>query len=143
MQSLKDLKQNDLKDKKVLLRVDFNVPIENGKIQEDYKIKAHKETIDFLVRGGAKILLISHHSDKFFSFKDYITQIEEILGQKLVFLQNFHDATMLDHSSVVFLLDNIRIFPEEEENDKELALNLSKGFDIYVNDAFSVSHRAH
>ena len=141
MRTVRDVE--NLKDKKVLLRVDFNVSIENGKIQEDYKIKAHKETIDFLVRSGAKVLLISHHSTDGFSFADSIDQIEEILGQKLVFLQNLHDATMPDHSSGVFLLDNIRIFPEEEKNDEGLALSLSKGFDIYVNDAFSVSHRAH
>lgn len=145
MQTLKDLKQDDLKDKKVLLRVDFNVPVVNDKIQEDYKIKAQKETIDFLLRAGAKILLISHHSTDGFSFADIIDQIEDILDAKILFVKNLDQIKILDklESGTIVLMDNIRQYNEEKKNDPDFAKSLSVGFDFYINDAFSVSHRAH
>ena len=145
----------NLSGKKVLLRVDFNVPVlrqgfggqagDNVTIQEDYKIRAHKETINFLVRAGAKILLISHHSTDGFSFADIIDQLEDILDLRILFIKNLDQIEVLDksESGTLVLMDNIRQYDGEEKNDPDFAKSLSTGFDVYVNDAFSVSHRAH
>src|SRR3990167_406099 len=125
MKLISELTEKDLSGKKVLLRVDFNVPVENGKILDDYKIKAHKETIDYLINCGAIITLLSHITTVE-SLEPLTDQIQEILGTR-----SFS------------LLDNIRKYSGEETNDKELARGFAKSFDIYVNDAFSVSHRNH
>ena len=125
IKSLIDLTEKELYGKKVLLRVDFNVSIENGKISGTYRIKAHKETIDYLISRGAVITLLSHITSVE-SFEPLVDQIKEILGTK-----NFS------------LFENIRKYNGEEVNDEEFAKELSKSFDIYVNDAFSVSHRNH
>jgi len=144
MQTMKQLSQKDLKDKKVLLRVDFNVPVENGEIQEKHRILAHKKTIDFLLQGGAKVLLVIHHSKDGFSFEKIVSQISKILGHNLTFAKDLKSiASMSKSNAQLYLLDNIRFFPGEEKNDKNFALSLSKGFDLYINDAFSVSHRNH
>jgi len=125
MKYLAELTEKKLCGKKVLLRVDFNVSVENGKILDDYKIKAHKETIDYLINCGAIITLLSHITTVE-SLEPLTDQIQEILGTR-----SFS------------LLDNIRKYSGEETNDKELARGFAKSFDIYVNDAFSVSHRNH
>ena len=118
-----DLTDEELCKKKVLLRVDFNVPVENGKILDDFKIRAHKETIDYLINDGAIITLLSHITT-IESFEPLTSQIQDILGTK-----NFS------------LFENIRKYQGEEANDEEFARELAKSFDIYVNDAFSESHR--
>jgi phosphoglycerate kinase len=120
-----ELGENELKGKKVLLRVDFNVPVENGKITETYRIKTNKETIDYLLNRGAKITLLSHITSVP-GFEPLIDQIRVILGTG-----NFS------------LFENIRKFEGEEKNDADFAKELAKSFDIYINNAFSVSHRNH
>ena len=138
------LKKEELKGKKVLMRTDINVPVENGEIKETFRIKAQKETLDYLVDNGAKILLVAHLNAGD-SFLPITEQIGEILR---------HPLTLVPHSELevvaelfseysVLLLDNIRQDPREEKNDKEFALRLSKGFDFYVNNDFAVCHRNH
>ena len=118
-----ELTEKDLSGKKVLIRVDFNVPVENGKILEAYRISAHKETVDYLINSGSVITLLSH-STAVNSFEPLLDQIKTILGT-----ENFS------------LYENVRKFKGEEENSEEFARDLAKPCDIYVNDAFSESHR--
>ncbi|MBI2635237.1 MAG: phosphoglycerate kinase [Parcubacteria group bacterium] len=125
IKSVTNLTEKDLSGKKVLLRVDFNVPVENGKILDAYRIKAHKETIDYLINRGAVVTLLSHITA--------IESFEPIAGQ-------IRDALKSENFS---LFDNIRKYEGEETNDEGFAKELAKSFDIYINDAFSVSHRNH
>lgn len=125
IKSITELTEKELSGKKVLLRVDFNVPVADGKIQETYRIRAHKETINYLINNGAKITLISHIT-AIDSFNPLLEQIKTILGT-----ENF------------FLHENIRQNKGEESNDETFAKELATTFDIYINDAFSVSHRNH
>ena len=124
MRSLKQIK--NLKDKKVLVRVDFNVPIKNGKVFDDFKIKKALPTIKFLQRKGAEVILISHlGKDGTESMKPVADCLKKYIKKNIT------------------LLDNIRKFPGEVKNDLNFAKKLAKLGDIYVNDAFSVSHRSH
>jgi phosphoglycerate kinase len=141
---VEELKKEDLAGKKVLLRVDFNVPVEDGKIVDSFKVKANKETIDYLLGNGAKMLLISH-IDIGDTFGPIVEELGEILN---------HTLTLVPHSELgavdklfgvgpLLLLDNIRQDPREEKNDDGFAAELAAGFDYYVNDAFAVCHRNH
>ncbi|MBI2446599.1 MAG: phosphoglycerate kinase [Parcubacteria group bacterium] len=125
IKSVVELTKKELAGKKVLLRVDFNVPVENGKILDAYKIRAHKETIDYLINRGAVITLLSHITSVE-SFEPLVEQIKAILQTG-----NF------------YLYENIRKYKGEETNNEEFAKELAQSFNIYVNDAFSVSHRNH
>ncbi|MDO8676827.1 MAG: phosphoglycerate kinase [Candidatus Azambacteria bacterium] len=125
MRSIIELTEKELSGKKILLRVDFNVPFVDGKILDNYRIKAHKETIDYLISHGAIITLLSHII-AVDSFEPLLPQIQEILGTK-----NFS------------LFENVRKYNGEEINDEGVAKELAKSFNIYINDAFSVSHRNH
>ncbi len=138
MQSIKKLK--NLKNKKVIVRVDFNVPIRNGKILDDYRIKKALPTINFLRKKGAKIILISHLGD----------ESGRTLKPVATYLNKFFkvDFCPLDQnpkleSSNVVLLENLRINMGEEKNNISFAKKLASYADIYVNEAFSVCHRKH
>jgi len=123
IKSISELDEKELRGKKILLRVDFNVPVENEKILEIYKIKSSKETIDYLINRGALVSLLSHIT-AVESFEPLSDQIKEILG-----------------TSNFVLLENVRKYKGEEANDSVFAKELAANFDIYVNDAFSESHR--
>ncbi len=139
MKTLRDIP--NLKDKKVLLRVDFDVPIEDSKIQEDFRIKKQKETIDYLISHGAKVVMVGHLHEDNMSFGDLVPQLHLLLGYEFDFIK---DLDLLRSStSKLALLENIRQFPGETENDKGFTKNLADGFDVYVNNAFAVSHRNH
>lgn len=125
MKLITNLTKKDLNGKRVLLRVDFNVPVLNGKILDAYRIIAHKETIDYLISRGANLTLLSHIM-AVKSFKPLTNQIKRILGTK-----DF------------YLYENVRKFDGEETNEDGFVKELAKPFDIYINDAFSVSHRNH
>ncbi|TSC74375.1 MAG: 3-phosphoglycerate kinase [Parcubacteria group bacterium Gr01-1014_44] len=133
-----------LAGKKVLLRVDFNVPVKEGKLSDDFKIRAQRETINYLLVSGAKVLLVSHF-DALESFSPITEEIGEILG-KTVSLVPHSELNLLNvlwKTGPILLLDNIRQDKREEENSGELAQELSQGFDFFINDAFAVSHRRH
>jgi phosphoglycerate kinase len=144
MKTIDQLGKNELSGKKVLLRVDFNVPVVAGKIAETFRIKSAKETIDYLVANGAKVTLVSH-IEAIESFSPIVEQIGEILGQALTLvpLSELNSRGNLFNASPILLLDNIRQDKREIENDKEFARKLSGGFDFYINDAFAVCHRNH
>jgi len=142
MKTLRDI--TDLKDKKVLLRVDFDVPVsDKNEIGEVFRIKKQKETLDYLIEHGAKVIMVAHIS-AVNSFADLIPQLHILLGYEIGFIKSITNiAEYLENYAVPLLLDNIRQNEGEEENDEGLALNLSKGFDLYVNNAFAVCHRNH
>jgi len=134
MRSIKQIK--NLKGKTVLLRVDFNVPIKparrnggNGKVEDDFRIKKALPTIKFLLKKGAKIILITHLG------KDGTANLEPVK-------KCFFKVSKIASAKVTFF-ENIRKFPGEMKNDLAFAKKLSTMGDIYVNDAFSVSHREH
>ena len=146
------VKKEELKDKKVLMRTDLNVPLTQLPtvnhqlpiIAEKFRIKAQKETLDYLVGSGAKVLLVAHLNAGD-SFLPITEQIGEILGHTLTLVSHSElgQVAQLFSECSILLLDNIRQDPREEKNDKELALRLSEGFDFYVNNDFSVCHRNH
>lgn len=127
MQSVKKLK--NLKGKKVILRVDFNVPIKNGRIEDDFRIKKSLPTIKYLLERGANILLITHLGK---DGSESLAPVEK----------HFFKLSKAPKSRVEFF-DNIRKYSGEESNDPKFARELAALGDIYVNDAFSVSHRTH
>ena len=139
---MKNLREIDLKNKKVLLRVDFNVPIsDTGQIEESFRIKKQKETLDWLLEQGAHVVMVSHITS-ISSFADLIPQLHILLGLEINFIKNVSEiSAYLENYAGPALLDNIRQNPGETENDKGLALSLSKGFDLYVNNAFGECHR--
>ncbi len=147
IKSIAELTEKELYGKKILLRVDFNVPIENGKISEIYRIKANKETINFLIERGAIVGLVSHIT-AIDSFEPILNQVKEVLSIDLDFINdcigesvetNLNSAKPSD----TFLLENVRKYEGEEKNDINFAKNLAGPFDLYINNAFSASHRNH
>lgn len=127
MRSVKQIK--NLKGKTVLLRVDFNVPIKNGKVEDDFRIRASLPTINFLLKKEAKIILITHLG------KDGVANLTPVI-------KSFFAISKIAKDKVTFF-DNVRKFPGEAKNDQVFAKKLGAMGDIYVNDAFSVCHREH
>ena len=122
---MRTIKDFDFKNKKVLVRCDFNVPLgPRGEILDDFKIRQTLPTIEYLIKAGAGITLISHLAQKF-SLKPVAERLAELLGRQ------------------VTLLENLRFNKGEEENDDNFAKELAKLGDIYINDAFAVCHRVH
>jgi len=127
MQSIKKLKS--LKGKRVIVRVDFNVPIKDGKVEDDFRIKKALPTINFLLKKGAKLILITHLG------KDGSASLEPVK-------ERFFKISKIKKDKIEFF-ENVRKFEGEEKNDPIFAKRLRDLGDIYVNDAFSVSHREH
>jgi phosphoglycerate kinase len=127
---MRDLKQiKNLKGKTALVRVDFNVPIKNGKVEDDFRIRAALPTINFLLKVGAKIILFTHLGE------DGKASLEPVI-------KRFFAISKIAKDRVIFF-ENLRKFPGEISNDLNFAKKLAKMGDIYVNEAFSVSHREH
>jgi phosphoglycerate kinase len=149
---MKKIQNADLKDKKVLVRVDFNVAVENGSVKEEYKIKACKDSIIYLLSQNSKIALISHlgrpdgKKDLKFSLEQIVDDAERILGMKVIFVSDCIGENVKEKidglkSGEILLLENVRFYDGEEKNDDEFSKKLAENFDIFVNDAFSVCHR--
>lgn len=147
------IKEVDVNNKFVLLRADLNVPTKAGKITDTARIDRLKKTVDLLVKGGAKLIILSHFGrpkgiTPEFSQKFMTPSLETAWGHKVNFANDIigQDALQKRNSmraGDILLLENIRFDPREEMNDPAFAKELAKLGDIYVNDAFSVSHRAH
>ena len=133
--TLKDI--IDVKGKKVLVRVDFNVPIENGKVVDPYRIEKSLPTINFLREKGARLILISHLDEKSGTTLRPVAKYLEA-EFPVIFSEDFSDK-----EGDVVLFENLRNSKGEEANDVAFAKELAGLADIYVNDAFSVSHRPH
>jgi len=151
--TLRDINKEDLKGKRVFVRVDFNVPIENGVIQNDKRIRAALPTINYLIDHGAKVILCSHLDrpkgwDPKFSLKPVAERLSRLLEKEVKFIPDVvgeeveWEVNNLKDGDVA-LLENVRFYKEETKNDEEFAKKLAKLADIYVNDAFGTAHRKH
>lgn len=155
----KTVKDLDVKGKKVLVRVDFNVPLskeEKGKIADDARIKAAIPTINYLSENGAKVILMSHlgrpkgEANPDFSLKPVADYLANEYNDKFTFIpsdlvvdENVKDAVEKLDEGQIALLENTRYRKEETKNGDEFAKELASLADLYVNDAFGTSHRAH
>lgn len=142
---LRTIENIDVRGKYVLLRDDFNVQIVDGKITDPFRIEQSMPTINALRAAGARIAIVAHRGrPKGVRNMEYTLQpIADFMGVQLIddclnkdFLSDMSDGD-------VVLLENVRFYPGEEKNDPAFAADLARGFDIFVNDAFAVSHRAH
>ncbi|WP_456485050.1 phosphoglycerate kinase [Desulfurobacterium sp.] len=150
---LKDISPSELKGKKVFVRVDFNVPIDNGVIMNDKRIRAALPTINYLIDHGAKIILCSHLDrpkgrDPRYTLKPVAERLARLLERSVKFIpdcvgEEVEDAVNSLSDGEVALLENVRFYPEETKNDEAFAKRLAKLADIYVNDAFGTAHRKH
>ena len=150
---LKSIKDVDVKDKRVFLRVDFNVSVEGGKIEDDFRIRKSLHTIDYLLEHEAKIIIGAHLGrpkgvDKNLSTKVLSKKLSELLDYEVGFISDcigdrVKNAVDDLRSGEILMLENLRFYKEEQENDDNFARELASFADVYVDDAFSVSHRAH
>jgi phosphoglycerate kinase len=150
----KTVRDIDLKDKRVLMRVDFNVPMEGGKVTDDKRIKAALPTIKYVLEHGASLLLMSHLGrpkggfDPEFSLKAAAEVLAGHLGIPVKMAPDCVGSEVEKMAKAlkpgeVIMLENTRFHPEEEKNDLTLAKQMAALGDIYVNDAFGSAHRAH
>ncbi|MGD9291195.1 MAG: phosphoglycerate kinase [Desulfobacterales bacterium] len=144
----------DLPGKHVLMRVDFNVPLENGKVANDKRIRSALPTIEYIVTHGAKLVMMSHLGRPKgsrvpeMSLKPCAAVLNQLLGQDVAFVddcigEDVAKAVDRLNSGDVLLLENLRYYQQETNNDAEFAAKLAKFGDFYVNDAFGTAHRAH
>ncbi|MGI6555102.1 MAG: phosphoglycerate kinase [Bacillota bacterium] len=149
--TLKDL---DVKSKRVLVRVDFNVPLENGAVANDIRIRAALPTINYLIENQARVILMSHMGrpkgkrDPKLQMDSVAEVLSRLLGREVKKIDSCvgpeaeKAAASLSEGDIL-LLENLRFYPEETANDPEFARQLAGLADIYVNDAFGTAHRAH
>lgn len=150
---MKSVQVAEVNNKKVFLRVDFNVPIENGRVMDVNRIKSSIPTIQFLLEKKAKVIIGTHIGrpggkvDPQFSTKPVAEELSKLLGQTV---ETTDEVVSVDVTAKVnalkpgqvFLLGNLRFDPREEANDEAFAKELASLAEVYVNDAFAVSHRA-
>ncbi|MAW01592.1 MAG: phosphoglycerate kinase, partial [Candidatus Pelagibacter sp.] len=151
MSQYKILDKNSTKNKIILIRVDFNVPIDNKKIQDITRINKMKEIIHNHINNNNKVVLCSHlgrpkkNKKEDLSFLPIKNEIEKALESKI----DFEDVEKIEKTKIkksnknIFLLENIRFYPGEETNNDEFSKKLASLADIYINEAFSCSHRSH
>ena len=152
MRSIKE--EKNLNDKKILLRLDLNVPLDNGKITDTTRIDKILPTLNFLIKQNSKIIILSHVGRPKGMIVNELSlkPICENLGKKInqdvkLITKNINEINNKDFfkntEEKIIMLENIRFYFEEEKNDPKFAKHLASLADIYVNDAFSCSHRAH
>ena len=148
------LKDVELKGKTVLMRVDFNVPIKEGVISDDNRIVQALKSINYVVDGGAKLILTSHLGrpanapDPAFSLKPVADHLAKLVDVPVHFAEDCigekrDQVVATAKAGEIVLLENVRFHAEEKKNDPEFAKKLAHGADLFVNDAFGSSHRAH
>lgn len=151
---LRTLSDVSVSGKTVLLRTDFNVPLQNGVVQDKTRLIESLPTIRFLIEKGAKVVLASHlgrpkgQVNLEFSLAPVAVSLSELLGVSVVLLKDcigpeVEAAVAAAPFGSVLLLENLRFHPEEEANDSEFSKALARGKDLYVSDAFGTVHRAH
>ena len=151
--TLRDIPPEELQNKKVFVRVDFNVPIENGVILNDKRIRAALPTINYLMDHRAKVILCSHLDrpkgwDPNLSLRPVAERLSRLLESEVKFIPDCigeeveREVDELKPGEVA-LLENVRFYPEETKNDPKFAEKLARLAEIYVNDAFGTAHRKH
>jgi phosphoglycerate kinase len=154
LQLISDLDDSQVSGRKVLVRVDFNVNISNGSVGEDYRLRMSLPTIEYLTKRNSKVILASHLGrpqgiQSLFSLEPVAKRLSEIVGKaKVSFVNscvgaNVHDEINKMSRGDILLLENLRFHKEEETNDPLFSEQLASLADIYINDAFSTSHRKH
>lgn len=156
LQTLPDLDDSQYRGKRVLVRVDFNVSVNNGTVGEDYRIRMSLPTIEFLASRGAKVVLASHLGrpqgrEEEYSLAPVAKRLSEIIGKARPPIRFANDCVGESveqqigemNEGDIILLENLRFHKEEELNDPNFSKMLASVADIYVNDAFSTSHRKH
>lgn len=152
--TIANLTEADLAGKRVLVRVDFNVPLDGAKITDDTRIRAALPTIKYLLSKGAKVILCSHMGRPegkvvpSLSLAPVTARLSELLGQPVVMCDDCVGDSVAAtigklQNGQVAMLENLRFHKEEEANDPEFAKKLAANADLYVNDAFGTAHRAH
>lgn len=150
----KSIKDIELKGKRVFCRVDFNVPMQDGKISDDTRIKAALPTISYLTEQGAKVILASHLGRpkgqvvEELRLAPVAERLSELSGKDVQKAEEAYGDTVQSiienmQNGEILLLENVRFYPGEEKNDQELAKSFAALADVYVNDAFGAAHRAH
>jgi phosphoglycerate kinase len=150
----KTIRDIDVRNKRVLVRVDFNVPIEKGHITDDRRIRASLPTINYLIEHGARLILASHLGrpkggrDEKYSLKPVAARLQELLGRPVKMADDVVGEAVQQqvgkmNPGDVLLLENVRFYPQEEKNDPAFAKQLAELAEVYVNDAFGSAHRAH
>ena len=152
----KTVRDIDVKGKRVLVRCDFNVPMQDGKITDDTRIVSALPTIEYLVQQGARVILMSHlgrpdgEAKKEFTLAPVAERLSQLLGKKVIFEsadrvvdEKVQQAAAALADGDVMLLENVRFRKEETKNGAEFAKELASLGDIFVNDAFGTAHRAH
>lgn len=144
----------DIKGKRVFVRVDLNVPMADGRVTDETRLRASLPTVSELADKGAKVLLLAHfgrpkgakHSEM--SVSMVLDALQEVLGREVMFVPEIAGDIVAQSIGIladgdIALLENTRFWPGEEQNDPELARAVAANGDYYVNDAFSAAHRAH
>ncbi len=150
----KTVRDIDVRGKRVLVRVDFNVPMQNGQITDDRRIRESLPTIQYLLEQGATVILMSHlgrpkgQRTPEFSLRPVAERLSQLLGRPVQFFDDCIGAAVEQGvyqlpPNAVALLENVRFYSQEEANDPEFARALARLGEIYVNDAFGSAHRAH
>lgn len=150
----KTIKDVDLHGKTVLVRADYNVPLKDGKITDDYRIKKSLPTLKYLLEQNCKVVICSHlgrpsgPEDESCSLRPVAKRLQELLGQSVQFSsdcvgQNSRERIKKMLPKDILLLENLRFYKEEEKNDDGFAKQLAEGIDIFVQDGFGVVHRSH
>ncbi|MDO5617089.1 MAG: phosphoglycerate kinase [Cruoricaptor ignavus] len=152
---MKTIKDFDFKDKKALVRVDFNVPQDADlNVTDNTRIVAAKPTIDKIIADGGSVIIMTHlgrpkgQVSEQFSLKNIVSEIEKVLGKEVQFANDCIGNEAVEKAQnlkpgEILLLENLRFYNEEEKGDKDFAEKLSKLGDAYVNDAFGTAHRKH
>jgi phosphoglycerate kinase len=151
---MRSIEKLELKNKRVLIRADLNVPVDNGKVSDDFRIRASLPTIRLCLENGAKVAVMSHlgrpkGKDPVYSLKPVAKRLGELLGMPVRFVpETVGEAVAREFGSLepgkeVLVLENVRFEPGEEKNDEHLSRAYAQLCDVFVNDAFASSHRAH
>ena len=150
----KTVKDVDVRGKRVLVRVDFNVPLQEGSVTDDTRVRAALPTLRYLVDHGARVIIMSHlgrpkgEPDPQYSLRPVRRVLQRLLGRNVIFVDDIvgkeaHEAVGRMVDGEILMLENVRFHPGEKANDPGFAAKLASLGDLYVNDAFGAAHRAH